>query len=423
MAEFTFPTDPMEICPCLFNTESYLCRCVGYCEYHKAYLTQKQLKTKNCLGKQCKALIKQNDHPFWVERALKKSAKKQRKEEDSAILDLISGRKAVRPEVKNFSAVTSDAVSLKKKEPVQKQKRYICLDLEMSELTFEERKSVQGLRELKGEVIQIGGVLLDENFNCLSHYMAYVKPDFGGISEEITRLTGITDDMVANADSFCIALRKLQAWAGAGKITTFCWSDSDYKQLWNEIHVKVKHPEEYRAFLNTFVDLQAGFNHILGAQKSLSLDAALNLCHLGFKGLRHTADADALNTARILHKISTADPEILEYPKRASDLAINPPKRFNIANIKESDFTASVASFIAPELLQQFGYSNPSAEENVNGVSKKQCKVTSRFIRQLSKKVPCIKYGVKAASWYVFSAKMLFIRDMNVAEGAAENGV
>ena len=79
MADFVFPSDPMEICQCLYNTESYFCRCVGYCEFHKAYLTAKQLKTKNCLGKQCDALIRQTSHQFWVERSLLKMDKKLKK--------------------------------------------------------------------------------------------------------------------------------------------------------------------------------------------------------------------------------------------------------------------------------------------------------------------------------------------------------
>ena len=217
MVDFAFPSDPMEICPCLYNTESYFCRCVGYCTFHKAYLTEKQLRTKNCLGKQCGALIRQTGHPFWLERELQKLDKKLRKQEAASRLSGIG---------------KSPALPQKKTELLIKKNRYICIDLEMNELTSKERKSVKGM---SGEVIQIGAVMLDENFNCISQFSSLVKPVFSHIADEITKLTGISDEAVANSDTFSSVFYKLYCWAGKDSVTAFCWSDSDYKQLWNEI--------------------------------------------------------------------------------------------------------------------------------------------------------------------------------------------
>lgn len=55
---FEFPEDPETICQTLYNTESTCSRCIGYCDFHKAYVTQKQMKTKQCLQKNCDAFIK-----------------------------------------------------------------------------------------------------------------------------------------------------------------------------------------------------------------------------------------------------------------------------------------------------------------------------------------------------------------------------
>ncbi|MCQ2576694.1 MAG: hypothetical protein MJ162_08100, partial [Treponema sp.] len=128
MSDFQFPTDPMTICKCLYSTETYFSRCVGFCSFHNAYLTTKQLKTKNCLGKNCNALIRQNGHPFWIERSLHKVNRKSRKEEVTAKLN---------------SVRTKTVNSLKTEEHRTKQKRYICLDLEMNELTSKERKPLK----------------------------------------------------------------------------------------------------------------------------------------------------------------------------------------------------------------------------------------------------------------------------------------
>ena len=396
MVDFAFPSDPMEICPCLYNTESYFCRCVGYCTFHKAYLTEKQLRTKNCLGKQCGALIRQTGHPFWLERELQKLDKKLRKQEAASRLSGIG---------------KSPALPQKKTELLIKKNRYICIDLEMNELTSKERKSVKGM---SGEVIQIGAVMLDENFNCISQFSSLVKPVFSHIADEITKLTGISDEAVANSDTFSSVFYKLYCWAGKDSVTAFCWSDSDYKQLWNEIYVKAKNHDEYRKFLKTFADLQLAFGKRLGAEKALSLDSALKLCRLKFKGQRHNALADAFNTARILYKMQQSDKSSVEnLPKLSTYAETGISKRFEASRTKEKDFTASIASFIAPELLSKFGCSEQKEEkeEKKTETHKKEKSALSKF---LSKKITCFKYGIAPSRWLKFSVEMMFAKDLKM---------
>ena len=67
-------------------------------------------------------------------------------------------------------------------------KRFVCIDLEMSELTKKQRTLCKGLRN---EVIQIGAVMLDENYNYISQFSSFVKPSFSNITPTIENLTGI----------------------------------------------------------------------------------------------------------------------------------------------------------------------------------------------------------------------------------------
>ena len=62
---------------CLYNT--YSDNVVGYCKYHKCCLTVKQMKCKNCLGKQCLHLQKNETHQYWHQREVLKQKKKQKK--------------------------------------------------------------------------------------------------------------------------------------------------------------------------------------------------------------------------------------------------------------------------------------------------------------------------------------------------------
>ena len=63
---------------CLYGTCSD--NVAGYCRYHDCYVTVKQMRTKECLKKQCGNLIKNNEHPYWRQREITKQKRKSRKD-------------------------------------------------------------------------------------------------------------------------------------------------------------------------------------------------------------------------------------------------------------------------------------------------------------------------------------------------------
>ena len=62
---------------CLYNTSSD--NVVAYCKYHHCGMTVKQMRCKNCLGKQCRHLQKNEEHQFWHQRDVMKQKRKDRK--------------------------------------------------------------------------------------------------------------------------------------------------------------------------------------------------------------------------------------------------------------------------------------------------------------------------------------------------------
>ena len=50
-----------------YGCQSWLSNCVGYCKYHKKYLTENQIKTRKCISKNCVHLQK-IEHKFWRRR-------------------------------------------------------------------------------------------------------------------------------------------------------------------------------------------------------------------------------------------------------------------------------------------------------------------------------------------------------------------
>lgn len=61
----------------LYGGQTEKCKCCGYCKKKGKYLTVKQMRKKECLGKQCKYLDKQENHTFWKQRNKRLQEKKQ----------------------------------------------------------------------------------------------------------------------------------------------------------------------------------------------------------------------------------------------------------------------------------------------------------------------------------------------------------
>ena len=62
---------------CLYNTKSD--NVAGYCKHHHCSLTPKQIKCKNCLGKQCHYFVKNEEHDWWRQREVTKQKRRERK--------------------------------------------------------------------------------------------------------------------------------------------------------------------------------------------------------------------------------------------------------------------------------------------------------------------------------------------------------
>lgn len=64
----------------MFGSDVSMNHSCGFCRHHSCCLTAKQMKAKNCLGKQCWYLVKNEDHPYWTQRAIMKQKRRDRKQ-------------------------------------------------------------------------------------------------------------------------------------------------------------------------------------------------------------------------------------------------------------------------------------------------------------------------------------------------------
>lgn len=76
----------IEMLPGLYGSTIAKNRAVGYCHFHKAALTVKTMKCKECLKKQCGAMERYGEHDFWRQHAQKKNLRKARKQVLAALV-------------------------------------------------------------------------------------------------------------------------------------------------------------------------------------------------------------------------------------------------------------------------------------------------------------------------------------------------
>lgn len=174
----------------------------------------------------------------------------------------------------------------------------LVIDLEMNGMYTEEIPM--------GEIIEIGAVVLNEEFEIVDKYSTYIKPNNLRISQGVQRLTNITEEKLVKAPNIKEALENLlQITPDINNTTLYTWSDSDTNAIECELNSKNIQIKDIKRLCNNYIDIQEIFGERVGIENRLNLTKALNMIGLEFNGREHGALADAINTAQILKEIET----------------------------------------------------------------------------------------------------------------------
>ena len=183
--------------------------------------------------------------------------------------------------------------------------KYAVIDLEMCQVPKECRKYGFKYRQ---ETIQIGAVLLNEDYEVIDEFNTYVKPQFGWIDVFIEKLTGITQHDVADAPCFEEALEAFLDWLPADDVRCVSWSDSDPKQIIHECVQKGIEDDRLEIIFANWIDCQKTFGRKMDRKKAYSLEEALFISDIAPEGRAHNGLVDAENTAVLFTKLET-DPD------------------------------------------------------------------------------------------------------------------
>ena len=192
---------------------------------------------------------------------------------------------------------------------------YLVIDLEMCKVPKHYRNKTYKYAQ---EIIQIGCVLLDEQFEIIGKLNQYVRPQYGVIDHFIADLTGIENRHVKYAPYLEEALQHMLAWIGEREYKIYAWSDSDHHQLMHEIVSKGMEDSTILDFMNLerWLDYQAVYGKRFGYVRSVSLGEALLTCDIDVDGKLHDGLEDAIHTAKLVKFLEEhPDYEFCNYEK------------------------------------------------------------------------------------------------------------
>lgn len=179
--------------------------------------------------------------------------------------------------------------------------KYVVYDLEMCRVPRGEKRDEFGSRH---ELIQIGAVLLDEEYEIIDSFSTFVHPRYGELDDFIVKLTGITNADLVDAPSTEDALDSFLAWMPEDTVMV-SWSESDIYQLYHEIDGKGIDSPRLEDLLEESVDCQYEFEEKLNSRRTYGLAEALSITGIDCDERVHDALSDARNTALLFKKIMT----------------------------------------------------------------------------------------------------------------------
>ena len=207
---------------------------------------------------------------------------------------------------------------------------YVVLDLEWNQAMSSKSEVFNHLPiHLRGEIIEIGAVRLNDDLSLGEEFTVDVKPVyFRRMHYKVKKITGFDKDRLAHGVGFPEAMERLRSWCG-DDVTFLTWGWDDQGIFEQNIII---HDLDWD-WIAGWVNLQMIYNLQTGGDKNQkSLAAAME--HFGIEQTRtaHDALGDAYNTALVTTHLDM-DEGMRLYPEAEEILARRMPNYKPAADI------------------------------------------------------------------------------------------
>ena len=176
---------------------------------------------------------------------------------------------------------------------------YIIYDLEFNQKNTDSIKNeINPSKNIPFEIIQIGAIKLDENFETISTFNTLIKPTvYKTIHPVVKNLTNITDAKVSSCNDFPNVYEDFLNFIGNDEIILCVWGIVDIKELVRN----VKFYNLSTSYLSKYFDIQTYASKYFKTEKKsrIGLKNAIELLSIPIKGNFHDAFNDAYYTSEI----------------------------------------------------------------------------------------------------------------------------
>jgi inhibitor of KinA sporulation pathway (predicted exonuclease) len=146
------------------------------------------------------------------------------------------------------------------------------------------------------EIIEIGAVCIDDKKQTLGEFCTFIKPVIHPIlSDFCTELTSITQDMIQDAPHFPEAVGKFQEWIASfeDEYWLCSWGFYDKSQFKKDCEL---HQQDTK-WLKKHISVKHQYGTIIGKEKGIGMDSALQREGFTLTGTHHRGLDDAKNIA------------------------------------------------------------------------------------------------------------------------------
>ncbi|EGW37231.1 3'-5' exonuclease [Desulfosporosinus sp. OT] len=181
------------------------------------------------------------------------------------------------------------------------------------------------------EIIQIGAIKLDIEFNTVGTFNRYVKPTFyTRINPFVTELTGITIDQLLTEEPFPEIYKAYTTFINESDSIFCTWGMSDITELFRNVE---GHQLSHRFLPKRVINLQPYVSvHFNLPQKNLlRLQHAVELLHIPITYAFHNARHDAFYTTEIFKKVYNSS--IQPKPYDPSHRTIRPKRQVSVIDV------------------------------------------------------------------------------------------
>lgn len=186
---------------------------------------------------------------------------------------------------------------------------YTFLDFEFNQAFEFTDNPVEVNENCRFEIIQIGAVRMDADYNITDKISILIKPEiYPRMHPYVTKITGITADDLKDKPSFPKAYEQFRSFMGGDRLLC-TWGTSDIKALYrNMIYHKVAKPP----IRIEYIDVQNIATKYLKFSHggNIGLKHAVEAFELPTEQQFHNACCDALYTAKVFKAMQPQKPEI-----------------------------------------------------------------------------------------------------------------